>query len=249
MGYPSTYDKDLTIGHFVNNYVDRAVDLIRKTTNSDKISLFGYCWGGDLVLIYAALHPEKVKNIVTVATPGDFNMDNTLLSTWSKKINIDSLLATFGNAPSILFNLAFYLRNPIENLNKYPSFFEHPRGLESISEFFATEMWLNDSPPVIGEIYREFIKYGYQQNLLIKNQMTIDNILINLKNVNMPFLNVIAKRDDLVAPTSSKAINNEIGSKDKDILEVESGHVGLIIGKQSHNKVWPTVGEWLKKHS
>ncbi len=110
-------------------------------------------------------------------------------------------------------------------------------------------MWLNDSPPVIGEIYREFIKYGYQQNLLIKNQMTIDNILINLKNVNMPFLNVIAKRDDLVAPTSSKAINNEIGSKDKDILEVESGHVGLIIGKQSHNKVWPTVGEWLKKHS
>jgi poly(3-hydroxyalkanoate) synthetase len=70
-GTPSAYDKDLTIGHFVNSYMDRSVDLIREITKSDKVSLFGYCWGGNLVLIYAALHPEKVKNVTTIATPGD----------------------------------------------------------------------------------------------------------------------------------------------------------------------------------
>jgi poly(3-hydroxyalkanoate) synthetase len=41
-GTPSSYDKDLTIGHFVNSYMDRSVDLIREITKSDKISLFGY---------------------------------------------------------------------------------------------------------------------------------------------------------------------------------------------------------------
>jgi polyhydroxyalkanoate synthase len=92
------------------------------------------------VLIYAALHPEKVKNIITVAAPGDFSLENTILSTWSKKIDVDTVLDAFGNAPPILFNLVFFLRNSIENINKYPYFFEHPHGLETTSEFFATEI-------------------------------------------------------------------------------------------------------------
>ena len=34
--------------------------------------------------MYAAVYPEKVKNLVTVATPGDFDLDNSLLATWTK---------------------------------------------------------------------------------------------------------------------------------------------------------------------
>lgn len=35
-----------------------------------------------------------------------------------------------------------------------------------------------------------------------------NDIIINLKNINMPFLNIVVKRDDLVAPRSSKALND-----------------------------------------
>ena len=83
-GTPSAYDKSLTIGHFVNSYLDKSVDSIREITKSNKVTLFGYCWGGDLALIYSALHPEKVKSLVTIATPGDFDLDNSLLSVWTK---------------------------------------------------------------------------------------------------------------------------------------------------------------------
>ena len=112
-GTPSTYDKSLTIGHFVNRYMDKSVDLIRKITKSDKVSLFGYCWGGDLALIYAALHPEKVKNLITIATPGDFDLDNSLLSVWTRSMKEDYLLDAFGNVPGMLLNAAFALRSPI----------------------------------------------------------------------------------------------------------------------------------------
>ncbi len=163
-------------------------------------------------------------------------------------MNVDTLLDTFGNAPFILINSAFALRNPTDYVSKYPRFFEQPHGLESILEFFATEIWLNDSRPVIGEIYREFIKYCYQQNLLITNQMKVDGKIVNLKNIDMPLLNIIAQRDDLVAPHSSIAINDAIGSIDKSTIEFQSGHVGLIIGRRAHNEVWPKVGEWLREH-
>ena len=257
-GTPSTYDESLTIGHFVNSYLDKSVDLIRKITNSDKVSLFGYCWGGDLALMYASIHPEKVKNVVTIATPGDFDLDNSLLAIWTKAMKEELLLDTFGNLPGILLNAAFILRNPIEYGHKYFHFFEQPRSLESVAQFFATEAWLNDSPPIIGEIYREFVEYCYKQNLLIKNKMRIgeghhdnkDTVVVNLKNIDMPFLNIVAKRDDLVAPSSSKALNDALTeSHDKSIIELNSGHVGLMIGKDAHKELWPKVGKWLKVRS
>ena len=173
-GTPSAYDKSLTIGHFVNRYMDKSVDFIRKITRSDKVSLFGYCWGGDLALIYAAIHPEKVKNLITIATPGDFDLDNSLLSVWTRSMKEDYLLDAFGNVPGILLNTAFNLRRPVEYSHKYFHFFEQPHDLESIAEFFATETWLYDSPPIIGEIYREFVEYCYKQNLLIKSKMRIE---------------------------------------------------------------------------
>ena len=255
-GTPSVYDKSLTIGHFVNRYLDKSIDFIRKITKSDKVSLLGYCWGGDLALMYAAIHPEKVKNLITIATPGDFDLDDSLLSVWTKAIKENYLLNAFGNLPGTILNAAFILRNPIEYSHKYFHFFERLRNLEEIAEFFATETWLYDSPPIIGEIYREFSEYCYKQNLLIKGKMKIEkandenDTNINLKNIDMPFLNIVAKRDDLVAPNSSKALNDALAeSHDKDLIEFNSGHVGLMIGKNAHKELWPKVGNWLKKRS
>jgi class III poly(R)-hydroxyalkanoic acid synthase PhaC subunit len=258
-GTPSAYDKSLTLGHFVNNYMDKSIDFIRETTKSDKVSLLGYCWGGDLALMYAALHPKKVNSLITVATPGDFDLDKSLLSVWTKAMKEKYLLDTFGNLPGMALNAAFILRNPVEYGHKYFHFFEQPRDLESVAEFLATETWLRDSPPIIGEIYREFVEYCYKQNLLIKNRMRIQDTegvnndhttTINLKNIDMPFLNIVAENDDLVAPESSMALNNALTeSYDKSLMEFESGHVGLMIGKRAHKEIWPKVREWISKHS
>jgi poly(3-hydroxyalkanoate) synthetase len=105
-GTPSAYDKDLTIGHYVNNYLTKTIDYIREHTGSDKVSLFGYCWGGDLALMLAALHPKKIKNVIAFSTPGDFSIDDNLLSIWTRSINTDSLIDAFGNVPSPFTNSA-----------------------------------------------------------------------------------------------------------------------------------------------
>ena len=249
-GTPSAFDKELTVGHYVNNYLANAVDYILKHSNSEKVSLLGYCWGGDLALMFSALHPEKVKNIVTFATPGDFSIDDNLLSIWTKSINADTIVDTFGNTPGAFINSSFLLRSPIDVLHKYPHFFLEggkPKDLESIMQFFATETWLYDSPPIIGEIYRQFVDDCYKKNLLIKNEMVIDgNKKIDLSKIKQPFLNVIAKKDDLVDPQSSRAINDVIGSVDKSIIEFNSGHVGACISSRAHEELWPKVGDWLK---
>jgi class III poly(R)-hydroxyalkanoic acid synthase PhaC subunit len=261
-GTPSSYDKKQNLDHFINTYLNKSVDYIRKITKSDKVSLFGYCWGGNLALMYSSLYPEKIKNIVTVATPGDFDLDNSLLSVWTRSVKEEYILDAFGNMPGMMLNTAFNLRRPMEYSHKYFHFFERPHDLESIVEFFATESWLYDSPPVIGKIYEEFVEYCYKKNLLIKNKMMIEKdevninrtdynnkVAINLKNITAPFLNIVAQKDDLVAPQSSKSLNVALTeSHDKNLIEFNSGHVGLMIGKQAHKELWPKVGQWIIMH-
>ena len=139
---------------------------------------------GEVILHLCMLpfHPEKVKNLITIATPGDFDLDNSLLSVWTRFMKEDYVLDAFGNLPGTLLNAPFNLRRPIEYSHKYLHFFEQPRDLESIAEFFATETWLYDSPPIIGEIYREFVEYCYKENLLIKNKMRIEGVADNDNN-------------------------------------------------------------------
>src|SRR5215207_227561 len=194
----------------------------------------------------SALHPEKIKNVIALATPGDFSLDNSLVALWTKSIDPDTIVDTFGNVPGAFINSPFLLRSPIDYLHKYPHFFferTEPIDFESAVEFFATEVWLYDSPPVIGEIYRQFVKDCYQKNLLIGNQMIIsgsrNNTPIDLTEIKIPFLQIIASKDDLVAPASSRALNDVIGSPDKSIIEFNSGHVGACIGRRAHKELWP----------
>ena len=37
-GTPSVYDRSLTVGPFVNRYVDSSIDIIRRITRSDRVS-------------------------------------------------------------------------------------------------------------------------------------------------------------------------------------------------------------------
>lgn len=67
--------------------------------------------------------------------------------------------------------------------------------------------------------------------------MMVDDRVVDLNAVDAPFLNVVAQKDDLVAPPSSAALNNVVGSKDKNIIEFSSGHVGLIMGHRAHKEV------------
>jgi len=248
-GTPASYDKDLTLASYAEEYVENAVEKIKELTGSQKVSLFGYCWGGLFALIYSAKNQDSVKNLILHATPVDIEKEKTIIENWAAHLNADDLVDTFGNVPGWLLNLAFFLRNPIETTLKYPRYFSEPRTLDEIMQFFAIETWLYDSTPIIGEVYREIVDQIYRQNLLIKNKMKVGSDIINLKNITIPVLDIVGTTDDLVPPSSSKSIMDAIGSTDKKLIEFPTGHVGLCISPIAHEKLWPEVGAWLASRS
>lgn len=246
---PASYDKDLSLALYAKEYVENAVEKIKEITGSQKVSLFGYCWGGLFALIYSATNQDSVKNLILHATPVDIERQKTTIENWAAHLNADNLVDTFGNVPGWLVNFAFFLRNPISDIFKYPKYFSEPRTLDEIMQFFTTETWLYDSTPIIGEVYREIVDQIYRKNLLIKNKMKVGSDIINLKNITIPVLNIVGTKDDLVPPSSSKSIMDAINSSDTKSIEFPTGHVGLCISRAAHEKLWPDVGNWLAQRS
>lgn len=246
---PDSSIKNMTLEDHIHHCVGESVKRVLEVSGQQKISLFGYCWGGIFAIGYAAMHPEIVKNLIIHATPVDLEKTDSVIEKFTKHIDADNLVDALGNVPGSLINMAFILRNPVEAVLKYWTFFNKPRNPEEIMQFFAIETWLYDSRPIIGEIYREIVNKIYKKNLLIKNELEVGSQKINLNNLTMPVLNIVGLKDDLVPPESSRSIMSNIQSTDKQLIEFPTGHVGLCISKKAHGKLWPEVAKWLGKRS
>ena len=247
-GYPTRKDRFLTIVDHVNGYMDNAVDFIRRTQNIDKINLMGICMGGTFSVIYSALHPEKIKNLITTVTPTNFDTDKGLLHTWMRAVSADQMVETFGNMPGDLLNFGFLLLNPARlMIDKYVGFFEQMDDKAFVENFIRMEKWIFDSPDVPGETFRQFVKDCYQKNLLIQNQMQVGGQTVDLKKITMPLLNFYGKYDHLVPPEACEVLTRRVGSTDTQDICLDTGHIGIYVSSKCQKEFAPKIAVWLKE--
>jgi polyhydroxyalkanoate synthase len=259
-GYPSGSDRYITLDDYVNDYIHNCVNKIKEIHKIDKITLIGVCQGGTFSVMYSALHPDNIKNLITVVSPINFDTEKCLLNIWAKSLDIDKIVDCYGIVPGDLLNAGFLLLDPLRLLiDKYIGLFERVdcredaactlANEENIKNFLRMEKWIFDSPDQAGEAFRQFMKDCYQKNLLIKNQMKLNGETINLKNINMPLLNVMAQYDNLVSNDQSVPLNDAVSSTDKGLLVFPTGHVGIFVGSKSQKEVCPKIAEWLRLRS
>jgi len=256
-GYPSGADRWLTLDDYINGYLNDAVDKVRKLSGKDKINLIGICQGGTFSVIYTALHPEKILNLVTLVTPVNFDTDKGLLHVWAKALDVDKMVDTYGIIPGDIMNAGFLLTDPFRLLiDKYVGLFEKMEcerddqeclttNEQTVSNFLRMEKWIFDSPDQAGEAYRQFIKDFYQKNLLIKNELVIDGQKVNLKNIKVPLLNIMAQLDHLVPNEASIPLNDAVASTDKDMAVFPTGHIGIFVSGKSQREIVPKITSWL----
>jgi polyhydroxyalkanoate synthase len=245
-GYPTRADRYLTMDDYINGYLNSCVDYIRKQHKMQKINLLGVCQGGTFSAIYAALNPDKIKNLVTLVAPFDFSTEDGLLFKWSRDLDVDKIVeANDGLVPGEFLNMGFDMLKPISKVRKYVTIADMLQDKDKMMNFLRMEHWVNDSPSQAGECYRQFIKDLYQQNKLIKGEFELAGKRVDLKNITMPILTIYASEDHLVPPSATKPLNDHVGSKDKTLYEFPGGHIGVFVGSRSQKELAPKVAAWL----
>jgi polyhydroxyalkanoate synthase len=107
------------------------------------------------------------------------------------------------------------------------------------------EQWIFDSPDQAGAAFLEFVTWFYQENRLAQNRLEIAGRKIDLRTLRLPMLNLIGKRDHLVPPAASAALQRLVGSKDYTTLEFDLGHIGMYISSRAQREVPAAIAKWL----
>jgi polyhydroxyalkanoate synthase len=249
-GYATRSERYLTLSDYINGYIDDCVNYIRRQHQIPKVNLLGVCQGGTFSVIYSALHPEKVKNLLTLVTPIDFDTQDGLLFKWAKHMDIDKLVDSYGGViPGDFLNYAFDMLKPMSKVKKYQNIVSTLDDKDKMMNFLRMEKWVADSPNQAGECFRQFIKDLYQQNKLVKGELVVGGMKVNLKNITMPALTIYASEDHLVPPSATKPLHDLIGSEDKQLYEFPGGHIGVFVGARSQKELSPTIAKWYKDRS
>jgi polyhydroxyalkanoate synthase len=206
----------------------------------------GVCLGGTFAVIYAALNPEKIRNLITTAAPTHFNTPKGLLHIWMQEIDADRLVNAFGNLPGNLVNAAFLLLNPPRLiLDKYLGFLENMDNKDFVENFIRMEKWIFDSPDVPGETVRQVVKDLYQGNLLVQGKLRLGERRVDLRRLTMPLLNIYGQYDHLVPPEACEVLTEKVGSRDTENVCLDTGHVGIYVSSRFQKETVPKIAAWL----
>jgi len=246
-GYPDAADRWLTLDDYINGYIDRCVDAVRQKHRLDAIDVLGICQGGVFSLCYTALHPAKVRNLITMVTPVNFHTPDNMLSHWARTLDVDLFVDTMGNIPAALMNYVYLSLKPVRlNQQKYVGLVDILDRPVELENFLRMERWIFDSPDQAGEAFREFIKKFYQDNGFVSGALEIGGRKIDLGKIAHPVLNIFAEQDHLVPPDASRAMASHIGTEDYTQLAFNGGHIGIYVSGRAQREVPPAIHEWLR---
>lgn len=247
-GYPDGADRYLEVSDYVLRYLPRCVEAVCEASGQPQLNLLGVCQGGTLSLCYAALEPQRIRNLITMVTPVDFRTPENLLTKWSEHVDLSQLAQATGNVPGEMLNALFLGLMPFRlTSQKYVDLMDHiddPRALEN---FLRMEKWIFDSPDQPGEMFRQFMQWFVKENRLAQGSLELDGRKVDLEQIKMPVLNIFATQDHLVPPSASKPLAKLVGTRDFTTHEFRGGHIGIYVSGSAQREVPERIATWLRE--
>ena len=253
-GVPGDEDEDLSFDDYVLDYLRLATKRVLRTSRAEEYTLFGYCMGGTMAAMYAALFPEdSLKNLVLLTAPIDFTPEKIgLLGLWTneKYLDPDLLVESFGNVPSEIIDNAMQMLKPVTNyVGTYALMWECILEEKSMETWKAMNKWISDGTPFPGAAFKQWIRDFYQQNKLVKGEIKLRERSVYLSEITCPLLNIAAERDHICPLPQAEPTTDLVSSEDKEFLVLDAGHVGLLTGRSAKKDLWPKISSWLEERS
>lgn len=245
-GYPGFEDQNISLNDYVTDYLHHCVQCILKNNPSEKINLLGICQGGLICISYAILF-QHIKNLILISTPIDFSTHDNVIAKIFKKLDVETFVSLFKNIPGAWLTEFFISLRPFELVGKkYLRFIDHLADQERTEKFLRVEKWLYDAPDQTGASFTELIKDFYAKNKLIKGEWYLGGKRIDLANLTMPILNIMASEDEIIPVSATRDLKKYVGTKEYTEQIFPSGHIGIYISDKVGRSMPKAIANWLE---
>jgi polyhydroxyalkanoate synthase len=253
-GRPGLEDAGYDFEDYALNFLPRAIRAMQRHTRKREFSMVGWCIGATITTIYSAMRPDDgLKNLVLLTAPLDFsNKEAGPYDRWlnTEYFNVDELVRQYGNVPGEIIDYGAKMLKPVENwVLNYLKLWDNLDNEKVVESWLAMNSWVTDNVDFPGAAYRQWIQEFFRQNKLFEGKLQMEGRTVDLKNIKASLLNVIADKDHIVPNCQSITAMDKFGTRDKLLLEMKGGHIGLMVGSGASKRTWPQIDGWLAKRS
>lgn len=246
-GVPGEEDGPQDVATVVLTLLHRALDRACRHAGHPAAHLLGYCQGGTLAAMYAALRPARVASLFALTAPFFFAEGGRFRAFVDPgHFDVTAAIPADGLVPISLMQVAFKLLDPMGNWSKFIALDASAQDAVSLGRALARERWLEENVPMPGAFAREFIRMAYQEDRLVKGGWSLRGEAIDLKKIRVPVCNALSLKDSICPPAAARPLNDLVSSEINERVELSTGHIGVVVGSFGPKVFYPMLDRWFR---
>lgn len=200
-------------------------------------ALVGYCLGGTMA---AAAGQLLGAPVATLAAPWRFagfpdESRASLANLWQ---SAQPTVERLGLLPMEALQSAFWSLDPARTVAKFERFGRIDPASAEAAAFVTLEDWANDGPPIPGAAARELFEAMFARDVTGLGAWTVGGAVIAQEDLGRA-LHIYSATDRIVPAATAFTAGARI--------EVEQGHVGMVIGGGARQATWEPLAAWLRE--
>lgn len=238
-------------------YADRLLSACRAAMLADgstgKPVIAGHSLGGVLAAIHGCLYADALRATIVLESPLHFDAAHCCFNKLVQATPDGRQLAcSFGHVPGAFLNTMSALAEPQAfQWERWTDRWLSLGDPQALATHMQVERWTHDEFALPGRLFGDIVESLYRRDELMQDQLEIGGRRIGPQDLRTPLLSVVDPRSKLIPPAAVLPFHEAAASPRKEVLHyagdvgVNLQHVGVLVGRSAHARLWPAVFAWL----
>ena len=254
---PVPEQQEAGLAEYADRFILAALEAVAAETGQQRLFVAGHSLGGTFAAIFAALHPKRVQGLVLLEAPVHFAQHAGAFAPLVAVAPCARFLThALGNVPGTFLNQMSYLASPMTfgGARRADWFLSLPDA-QAVQTYLRIECWMLDEMPLSRRLFEEVVEELYRGDRFMGGTLMVNGRAAVAEGVGAPLLSVVDPRSRVVPPESVLPFHEAVPSPDRQVLWYEGDrgvalqHVGVLVGKNAHQYLWPKILNWIFDHS
>lgn len=242
-------DRDFGLADYAGRLIRDCIDA---TGERDAV-LVAHSLGGLFAAVFAALQPERVRGLVLLASPLHFARDVGIFGAMVDDVRADTLPASIPG--SFLSSASFRASPGTFGWDRWIDFLSSLPEPDALGTHLRVERWTLDEFPLPRRLFAELAQRIAREDAFVRGTLEIDGRAARPSEVTAPLVCVLDARCRVVPPDAVLPFYDAAGSAHKTLLHYDGDvgvslqHVGVLVGRNAHSRLWPEILRWIGARS
>jgi poly[(R)-3-hydroxyalkanoate] polymerase subunit PhaC len=254
-------EQDDGLADYADHFIAESLEAIAADSGEaapGPVVLAGHSLGGTLAAIFAALHPDAVQALVLLEAPLCFGgpAAGALAPLIQRAPPAGAVAAALGGrVPGSFLNVV--------STAAAPDAFQWERWLDAATSLhdpaawqlhLRVERWTLDEFPLPGRLFAEVVERLYREDRFWRGTLRVGGRLAAPGRITAPVLSVVDPRSRVIPPASIVPFVEALRTRVEARLlryEGDTGvalqHVGTLVGRNAHRRLWPIILDWIRQ--